>query len=287
VLDPADLRSFRSIARHGNLTVAARVLRVGQPALSSVVQRLESELGVTLLLRGHDGVVLTACGQRLVEHAEAIVPLLEESAVSVDVESPCVVGCNPVLGQYFLPRVLKRLADRGDRRPLRLVAKGSSAVRDDVLAGRLDLGFVVNPLGHEALRMTPLFRDAVDFFVTEGAALDREAPLADAWAQLRSRPLIFAGPVEQSATMLTMLAENGGTPARLLPCRDLALVRALVARGVGAGLLPRRAAAMAGLARLHDKLPFVADVIQLVQRRDRAFDEGILAAIREAAVELA
>jgi len=62
VLDPDDLRYFQTIARYGNLTVAARTLGLGQPALTSAVQRLESALSTTLLLRTNTGVVPTASG---------------------------------------------------------------------------------------------------------------------------------------------------------------------------------------------------------------------------------
>jgi LysR family nitrogen assimilation transcriptional regulator len=68
-LDLKRLRYFRAIAEHGSLSAAARALNLAQPALSHHVTELETSLGVRLLERRHDGVVLTEAGRLLLRHA--------------------------------------------------------------------------------------------------------------------------------------------------------------------------------------------------------------------------
>ncbi len=68
-LDLKRLRYFRAIAEHGSLSAAGRALNLAQPALSHHVTELETGLGVRLLERRHDGVVLTPAGQLLLRHA--------------------------------------------------------------------------------------------------------------------------------------------------------------------------------------------------------------------------
>lgn len=64
------LRYFLAAAQEANITRAAEFLHVTQPTLSRQIMELERELGVTLMLRGKSGLVLTddgsisASGQR-------------------------------------------------------------------------------------------------------------------------------------------------------------------------------------------------------------------------------
>ncbi|MGH7055408.1 MAG: LysR family transcriptional regulator, partial [Stellaceae bacterium] len=68
-----ELRSlgyFVRIAELGSITRAAAHLRLAQPALSRHVQRLEAELGTSLVTRAHRGVRLTEAGGKLLENAQ-------------------------------------------------------------------------------------------------------------------------------------------------------------------------------------------------------------------------
>jgi hypothetical protein len=55
-------------ARCGNLTGAARLLRVRQPTLSISMQRLEAEVGTTRLVRDRSGVTLTSTGKTFLQY---------------------------------------------------------------------------------------------------------------------------------------------------------------------------------------------------------------------------
>lgn len=62
-----DLRLFASVARHGSYARAAEELGVGRSTLSRVVQRIEVEVGETLLHRTTRRVGLTGAGAALLE----------------------------------------------------------------------------------------------------------------------------------------------------------------------------------------------------------------------------
>lgn len=78
-LDLKRLRYFRAIAEHGSLSAAARALNLAQPALSHHVSELESQFGVKLLVRRHDGVTLTEAGRLLLKHATDITARVERA----------------------------------------------------------------------------------------------------------------------------------------------------------------------------------------------------------------
>jgi DNA-binding transcriptional LysR family regulator len=80
-LDPRQLRAFLTIVRSGSLGLAAETLHVTQPALSRIIRRLESQLGVQLFERRSTGMELTSFGQALLPHAMV---LSEEASVAIE-----------------------------------------------------------------------------------------------------------------------------------------------------------------------------------------------------------
>src|SRR5262245_33490866 len=80
-LDPSQLRAFLTIVRSGSLGLAAEALHVTQPALSRIVRRLETQLGVQLFERRSTGMELTSFGQALLPHATV---LSEEAALAIE-----------------------------------------------------------------------------------------------------------------------------------------------------------------------------------------------------------
>ena len=59
------LRYFLTVAREENITRAAEILHISQPALSRQLMQLEDELGVQLFKRGRHSSVLTDEGMLL------------------------------------------------------------------------------------------------------------------------------------------------------------------------------------------------------------------------------
>lgn len=288
-MDITQLRYFREVARLGSMSAAARVLKVSQPTLSVAVRQLEESLQATLLLRHRGGVSLTASGAELLRRADEVFAALDRAVASVaglerDLVGNYVLGCHESLGAYFLPRFLPGFLRDAPQIALTLHNASSGDVLRAVVEREIPFGLVVNPASHPDLVLVRLFRDAVDLFVAAppdapappGAALYERggcftADLAVAAALLRDRPLIFAGRVQQCATLLEQLAERDLVPRRLLSCGDFELVKSLTLAGVGAALLPRRIAAYGHegrLRRLHPELPIYPDEISLIYRAD-------------------
>jgi LysR family transcriptional activator of nhaA len=67
------LQYFRAVAREGNLTRAAKHLRVAQSALSTQIRQLEAQLGHALFVRQGRSLVLTEAGRIALGYADTIV----------------------------------------------------------------------------------------------------------------------------------------------------------------------------------------------------------------------
>jgi DNA-binding transcriptional LysR family regulator len=80
MLDWDDLRFFLTLARHGTLSAAAKVLHVSQSTVGRRLNSLEATLAVRLLNRTPDGYVLTLAGIDVREKAER----LEAEAIALE-----------------------------------------------------------------------------------------------------------------------------------------------------------------------------------------------------------
>ena len=77
------LTYFLAIVEAGSLSGAAQKLGVAQPALSQHVANLEQELDVALFERSSRGVVSTAAGDLLYEHARTILRQIQRAEADV------------------------------------------------------------------------------------------------------------------------------------------------------------------------------------------------------------
>ena len=289
-LDLTQLRYFQSIARAGNMTRAARSLRVSQPTVSLAVKHLEASLGTTLFLRHRGGVSLTASGEELLRHVDEIMQVLDRAAeriCSLDhrLTGKFSIGCHESLGAYFLPDFLRCVLEDAPDVNVSLHNDTSAAVLDAVVSRDLHFGIVVNPRPHPDVVLTELFRDAIDVFVAApegapdpedsdafyGAEGARFSDPAEAQAYFEQHPLIYPSRVDGCSALLERLAARGFAPPRRIECGDFGLVKSLAESGIGPALLPRRIAAHTTtrpLRRLHHGLPVFEDSVQLVFRAD-------------------
>lgn len=76
------LEAFVRVVESGSFSAAARELRLGQPALSKAIARLEQRLGVRLLLRSTRGLSPTEAGHSYYEHAKRVLAEIEEADVA-------------------------------------------------------------------------------------------------------------------------------------------------------------------------------------------------------------
>lgn len=79
MLDVRRMRVLSEVANRGSFSAAADALFLSQSAVSQQVATLEREVGMTLLQRSSEGPTLTAAGESLLAHADAVIARLEEA----------------------------------------------------------------------------------------------------------------------------------------------------------------------------------------------------------------
>jgi LysR family transcriptional regulator, nitrogen assimilation regulatory protein len=161
-----------AIARSGSVSAAAEVLHVAQPSLSQHVQRVEEELGVTLLVRSARGVTLTENGQRLLGHADAIVKRLDLAIadmrnLSQEVSGPVSVGFPSVVSNVLAVPFAETIRHEFPQVTLRVMEAMSGHVQAWLLDGSVDIAILydVNDLRH--LTVHPLLVESLSLIAAK------------------------------------------------------------------------------------------------------------------------
>ncbi|MDP8909159.1 MAG: LysR family transcriptional regulator [Chloroflexota bacterium] len=96
-LELRDLRYFLVVAEECQITRAAARLHVSQPTLSQAMERLERNVGASLLVRHPGGVGLTVAGELFVSKATACLAAVDDAvaAVTTNTPEPLAIGFLP------------------------------------------------------------------------------------------------------------------------------------------------------------------------------------------------
>lgn len=270
-----DLTYLLAAADAGNLTKAASQLGIAQPSLSLAIQRLEAELGATLLERSTRGVRLTAAGKVVVQSARELTEnwmriRSSVKASTTEVAGTVSLGCHPAVAVYTLPGFMPALLEQYTQLEIRLEHDLSRRITQSVIDGRLDLGLVINPVRFPDLVMHLLLHDEVRFWqARELAKANRDVCIADL-------------DLLQSQSLMRKTENKGLRFRRVIPTSKLEVVAALTAAGVGVGILPERVATSYAPNQIKPVpgMPTFSDSLFLIYRPENRQRESIKAVVQ-------
>jgi LysR family nitrogen assimilation transcriptional regulator len=166
LMDLVSLRYFAETARQRSISKAAVSLGVVQPALSRRIQLLEERLGEPLLMRHRRGVEPTEAGLLVLERADLILRLTSQLENEVRSQrgvpaGQVGIGFPPSIGSLLIGGLLAKSVERYPRVELHLQEDYSPAVREALIAGRIDIGIMSCEAQHPDLAFKPLFEEAM------------------------------------------------------------------------------------------------------------------------------
>lgn len=212
-MDVSALRSFVAVCRTGSFREAARERHVSQPGVSRHIKRLETELGVALLVRHRKRVAPTAAGSRLfaysvdalAAHDRMIESLARDDAA---VEGELRIAASTAPGEYLLPGLLSQFTEIYPRVRPRVAVTDSTSATAQVAGGHSDLGFVGMKEERPSLDWTVVAEDELVLAVP-GRHPFAGRPWVDV-AELKGLPFIEREPGSGTWTGLRRALDRAG-----------------------------------------------------------------------------
>ncbi|MEU5259781.1 LysR substrate-binding domain-containing protein [Amycolatopsis sp. NPDC021455] len=241
------LRYFAAVAETCHFGRAAERLHIAQPALSHAIRQLEDELGVALLARTTRQVTLTPAGEFFLGEVRRVLAAVEAGVrgvrrIGAGQLGLVRIGFTGTAAFSHLPHLARALAQR--------VPQVELEVRADLLTVEQCALLRDGSLGIGVLR-PPVTGDDIDYRVIEVEPLVLAVP-ADhrlavepvvAMADLRAEPFVtYDGRNSVVDEAVLRSCRNAGfTPERRHEAPGTAALLALVAGGLGVGVVPESA----------------------------------------------
>jgi len=249
-------RVFYTVAKSGSLTKAAEELYISQPAVSRSIKQLETQLGVTLFTRTHRGMVLSKQGGKIIfGEVERALNLLEQAEnriaeVNNTATGTIRIGASDTIFEYFLADKIVEFHERFPAVKIELTADFTPETIEKLKADKCDVAFVNLPITPDAeVKLHGNCMRLNDIFITSDKFLELTngvVPLS----KLKEYPLILMDENTVARRALENFLSSVGVSFE--PSIEVAswdLMKRLVAKGMGIGVIPREYA----VRRLEEK----------------------------------
>lgn len=145
-----DLSYIAAVARHGHFGRAAQACHVSQPALSSQIKKLESELGVILFERDNKSVRLTDVGAKIVSLAEetlGVVSRIRMTASSArdPYSGQLRLGFIPTIAPYLVPHFVRHCRETLPNLQVQFEENITERLNQSLEKGDLDVAILATP----------------------------------------------------------------------------------------------------------------------------------------------
>lgn len=232
------LQIFDAIAKHLNISRAAKEIRISQPSLSKQLRSLEEECG----LKFHKqvigrGIHLTEDGQEFWSSIQPILRQIEELKLRFGQKTRpprcLVVGATQGPSVSFVPDALKKFQENCPQVQPTLRTGDSRYVEQMLLKSEVEMAIVVYPSYHPRIVVEPLHRIQISAFIS------LKHPLAKK-KKLNQDEILKAPFILKMGGKIADLIEQSGINLRIaMQCESIEGIKAAVESEMGIGLLYR------------------------------------------------
>lgn len=153
------------LASEMNMRKAAERLFVSQPALSQRLQNIEKEWGTKLFLRSQKGLSLTPAGELVIKFVNEVLTKEEKvkesiNALNSEVHGTLKIAVASIVGQNWLPQVLKKFVNRYPHAKISLITGWSSEILKSLYEDQVHIGIIRGTPDWKGIKIH-LFKDSL------------------------------------------------------------------------------------------------------------------------------
>lgn len=236
-----DMKTFVAIARNRHFGRTAQEMNMTQPAISSRLAALETELGHRLVNRNERDFGLTPEGERTLQSFETILGELDRlssglSGLDVPVLVPLRVGAIDSVSSTWMPHFIDALHKRFVGLKIELTVDGTDHLLEGLRKGRYDIVFAIQPFIGEGFRS---FRSCTLQMVWAGSPKLIEAERIYSVASLADMAIIsFPKDSPPYQMIAPYFHDEQVLASKLTSCNSLYAIINLLVDGFGIGAIP-------------------------------------------------
>jgi DNA-binding transcriptional LysR family regulator len=235
------LRIFYYAAKEKNLTKAAEILFVTQPAVTMQIKALEQYLEVPLFRKQGKFLELTDEGKVLYEYAEKIFGIVDEMEHALKgfaslTHGSLIIGTTRSFARHLMPTLLSSYQEKFPGIKVSLEVGSSSEIAEEVAAFKYDLAIIGRIPLPGKVKAIPFKRE--EFCVVASPLHPLAKKGAVSWQELEKEPIIIREPGSGSRHfMLSFLASHGVKPSVLLEAGSVEFIKEYVIQSRGISFL--------------------------------------------------
>ncbi|WP_251548982.1 LysR family transcriptional regulator [Neobacillus muris] len=135
------------LAQEMNMRKASERLFVSQPALSQRLQTIEKDWGTKLFIRSQKGLSLTPAGELVIHFVNEVLAKQEKVRESIfsmqdGISGTLKIAVASIVGQNWLPQVLKQFIDKYPQVKISLVTGWSSEILNSLYDDQVHIGII-------------------------------------------------------------------------------------------------------------------------------------------------
>lgn len=235
------IETFIWVAKFKSFSKAAEQLHTTQPAISSRIATLESELGVKLFERqANSKVRLTTKGLELMPKAERLVCLSKElmdfGEKETTYEGIIRLGVSETIAYSWLSTLLRRLNRIAPTITIELTVDVSTVLHKQLDSGLIDIAFILGTSRNADMANEHLFTTPITWVASPKLGI---SPSTKTLSQLSDWPIItYAKNTAPFNEIAQEFIKSSDKPARLFASSSLGVCHSMVLDGIGLGALP-------------------------------------------------
>ncbi len=231
------------LAEEMNMRKAAERLFVSQPALSQRLQTIEKDWGTKLFIRSQKGLSLTPAGEAVIRFANEVREKEEKVRESIqamdhEVYGTLKIACATIVGQNWLPQVLKKFVLKYPYAKISLITGWSSEILKSLYEGQVHVGIIRGAPDWKGIKQH-LFTDMLYLVDTEMQELDQVLETNRPFIQFKSDSNYYQEIQDWWHRQFQIVPRNTIVVDQIETCKQM------VFNGIGYAILPA--------ITLHDK----------------------------------
>lgn len=227
---------IKILAEEKNMRKAAERLFLTQPALSQRLQTIEKEWGGQLFIRSQKGLTPTPAGELVIQYAIESIARKEEiferlQALNSKVHGTLKIACASIVGQNWLPKVLKDFVTRYPDAKISLITGWSSEIVKALYEGEAQVGIVRGQAEWKGKKMH-LFRDMMYLVDKEIERIDDISTTDRPFIQFKSDSSYY------QEIQLWWQRHFSSNPRRQIIVDQIETCKQMAMNGIGYAILP-------------------------------------------------